>query len=217
MRAGFHEELDALEKEILRMGNMVEEVLGRAVTALAEGDLETAQSVIEGDDRFDDLQIEIEKQCLALIATQQPMAMDLRSLGCALKIVTDLERMADHASDIAKVVVRLDAEPLMKPLVDIPKMADDDRQMLRDCLRAYVDRDVELARSAIRIDDEVDHLYAGIFRELLGIMVENPQKINQGAHLLLVGQYLERVGDHDTNLGEWVIYMVTGERVDMNP
>lgn len=216
MREPFHDELDRLQQEILRMGNIVEEALGEAIKALAEGDVDRAKKVIDGDDRIDDLEVEIENKSLALIALQQPMAGDLRVLGTALKIVTDLERIGDHATDIAKVVVRLDAESLMKPLIDIPRMADNVRRMLRECLSAYVNRDVALARAMIELDDEVDHLYAQIFRELLTFMVEDPKKIKQGAHLLLVAQYLERVGDHATNLGEWVVYMVTGERVDLN-
>lgn len=216
MRDSFHEALERLQQEILRMGNIVEVALGESVKALADGDLERARAIIEGDDRVDLMEIEIEQKSLALIATQQPMAGDLRVLGTALKLVTDLERMGDHATDIAKAVIRLDAEPLMKPLIDIPRMADHVRRMLRECLTAYVNRDPALAREMIRLDDEVDHLYAQVFRELLTFMVEDPRKIRQGAHLLLVAQYLERVGDHATNLGEWVVYMVTGERVDLN-
>lgn len=216
MRDNFHAELDDLQQEILKMGTIVEEALMKAVDALARSDRELARKVIEQDDVVDQLQIDIERRSLALIALQQPIATDLRVLGTALKIVTDLERMADHASDISKVVLRLEGEALMKPLLDIPRMAKVASRMTHDCLKAYVRRDVALAREMMELDDEMDHLYAQIFRELLVLMMEHPKDIQQATHLLMVAQSLERVGDHATNLGEWIVYMVTGERVDLN-
>jgi phosphate transport system protein len=212
----FHDQLDALQQDVLKMGTIVEQALDEAVRALAVGDLEAAQRVIAGDDELDRMEIEIEQTCLTLIALHQPLAGDLRVLGTALKLVTDIERIGDHAVDIAKVVIRLDAEPLIKPLIDIPEMADVVRRMLRECLSAYVRRDPTLAREVMGLDDQVDHLYSKVFRDLLARMIESPDKTRQGAYLLLVAQYLERVGDHATNFGEWIVYMVTGERVDLN-
>lgn len=215
-RERFHTELRGLEREILRMGALVEEQMARAVQSLMDGDLDLAQRVIEDDDRVDALEMDIERSCLTLLALQQPMAGDLRTVSTALKIITDLERMADHASDIAKVTRRLNQEPLIKPLVDIPRMATIAGHMVRSALNAYVARDVDMAFSMIRMDDEVDHLYGEIFRELLDIMRERPETVHQATYLLFVANYLERIADHATNLGEWILYMVTGQRKELN-
>lgn len=215
-RQSFHDEMDALQRDILQMGTYVEEAIFKAVKALAQGDTELGRTVIEEDDRIDQLQLDIEKKCLELLALQQPMASDLRVIGTSLKIITDLERMADHASGIAKTALRLEGQPLIKPLVDIPRMAEIAQRMVREALNAFVDRDVERALAMINLDDEIDHLYSQVFRELLLIMMENPQTINQATSLLFVGSHLERIADHATNLGEWVIYIVTGERKELN-
>lgn len=198
------------------MGTMVEEAVERAVRSLAEQDIALAQSVIDNDDAVDDLELDIEQRCMTLFALQQPMAADLRAIGTALKIITDLERMADHAVDIAKVTRRLEGQPLIKPLIDIPRMAAIGRTMVRDALSAYVNRDVDLAYRMIARDDEVDHLYSQIFRELLTYMLEDPRTTQQATYLIFVAKYLERIADHATNLGEWIIYMVTGERKELN-
>lgn len=215
-RKSFHVALQQLERELLRMGTLVEEAIYKAVNSLKERDVALARGIVEGDDLIDRMQVNIEQNCLQLLALQQPLARDLRAIGTALKITTDLERMADHAVDIAKITVRLEGQPLIKPLVDIPRMAEIARSMLRDSLNAYVNRDTALALEMIERDHEVDHLYNQIFRELLVIMIENPKTITQATHLLFVAQYLERIGDHATNLGEWIIFMVTGERKDLN-
>ncbi len=216
MRNSFHGELEELQAEILRMGGIVEEAIDRAVRSLSNQDVALARQVIDDDDVVDDLEIAIEKRCLNILALQQPVAGDLRVVGTALKIVTDLERMADHASDIAKVTVRLEGQPLIKPLIDIPRMAELAQRMTREALTSYVRRDQELARRMIQLDDSVDHLYGQIFRELLVYMMEDPRTIRQATYLLFVAQYLERIADHATNLGEWVIFMVTGDRVELN-
>jgi phosphate transport system protein len=150
------------------------------------------------------------------MALQQPLASDLRTIGTALKVVTDLERMADHATDIAKVTVRLSGQKLIKELVDIPLMSHRVIAMTKEALEAYVARDVERAKKMIAMDDEIDSMYAALFDELMGIMQARPETVRQATYLLLVAMYLERVGDHATNLGEWTIYMVTGELKDMN-
>lgn len=209
-------ELDDLKTELLRMGTLVEEAIGRAVRSLAERDVELAREVIRGDDEVDELALAIEQRCLTLFALHQPVASDLRAVGTALKIVTDLERMADHAEDIAKVAVRLDGQPLIKPLIDLPRMARLAEEMTRESLTAYVRRDADLAYRMIARDDEVDGLYRQIFNELVEIMARQPQAVDQGIHLLFVSQYLERIADHATNVGEWVIYMVTGRREELN-
>ncbi|POB11103.1 phosphate signaling complex protein PhoU [Sulfobacillus sp. hq2] len=216
IRQSFHQELMQLEQELIRMGALVEDQLRRAVRSLTERNLVLARQVIAEDDRVDAMEMDIERRCLTLLALQQPLASDLRVVSTALKIITDLERMADHASDIAKVTVRLNQEPLIKPLVDIPEMARLASSMVRLALNAYIHRSIEEAMTMIRLDDDVDHLYASVFRELLEIMRMRPDTVAQGTYLLFVANYIERVADHATNLGEWVIYMVTGQRKELN-
>ena len=215
-RHTFHEELEQLQRDLLKMGTLVSAAIENAVASLAKVDVVLARQVIDGDDTVDQMMINIEKRCLELMALQQPLAKDLRTIGTALKIVTDLERMADHAVDIAKVTVRLEGETLIKELIDIPRMAQRVQTMIREALEAYVQRDVEHATRMIHMDDEIDRTYNEVFEELMGIMQAEPSKTKQATYLLLVALYLERVGDHATNLGEWTIYMVTGELKDMN-
>jgi phosphate transport system protein len=215
-RRSFDEQLDTLQHDLLKMGVFVSEAIQKAVQSLAKMDIPLAKTVIVGDDTADQMLIDIETRCLQLMALQQPMASDLRTIGTALKIVTDLERMADHATDIAKVTVRLEGEQLIKELVDIPRMAERVRAMTREALEAYVTRDVARAKAMIALDDEIDRTYKLIFEELMGIMQIRPEDIKQATYLLMVAMYLERVGDHATNLGEWTIYMVTGELRDLN-
>ncbi|MDA8193608.1 MAG: phosphate signaling complex protein PhoU [Thermaerobacter sp.] len=216
MRHYFQTELTALEQELIRMGALVEDQLRRAVRALMEQNAPLARQIIADDDRADRMEMDIERRCLSLLALQQPLAGDLRAVSTALKIITDLERMADHATDIAKITLRLKADPFVKPLVDIPEMARLATSMVRLALNAYVHRNIEEADTMIRLDDDVDHLYAAIFRELLTLMHDRPDTVAQATHLLFVANYIERVADHATNIGEWVIYMVTGERKDLN-
>lgn len=215
-RQSFHEQLKALQRDLLKMGVLVTEQIEKAMQSLAKSDLELARNVIDGDDTVDAMLIDIEKRSLQLMALQQPMASDLRTIGTALKIVTDLERMADHATDIAKITVRLDREPLIKELVLLPRMAERVQVMIHEALEAYVNRDVARARTMTDLDDDVDATYREVFDELLGIMQTHPPSVKQATYLLLVAMYLERIGDHATNLGEWTIYMVTGELKDLN-
>ena len=215
-RQSYKEEVESLRNDLLKMAHLVEKAIIQSVESLANKDIELAKRIIAGDDVIDDMEHDIEKRCLRLLALQQPMASDLRAIGTALKIITDLERIADHASDIAKVTVRLEGQPLIKPLIDIPRMASIAESMIHDVLTAFVDGDAELAEEVSKRDDDVDNLYSQIFRELLLIMMEDPRTITQATYLLFVAQYLERVADHVTNLSEWVIYMVTGERKELN-
>lgn len=216
VRQSFHEQLESLQHDLLKMGVFVSEAIRKAVQSLSKSDIALARAVIEGDDTVDAMMIDIEKRCLQLMALQQPMASDLRTIGTALKIVTDLERMADHATDIAKVTIRLEGQRLIKELIDIPRMAELVQVMTREALEAYVNRDVARATRMIAMDDEIDATYKRIFDELLTIMQTQPENVKQATYLLLCAIYLERVGDHATNLGEWTIYMVTGELKDMN-
>ncbi len=216
-RSTFDGQLELLREDLLKMGALVKDAVRRAVRALKEQNLTVAREIVDGDEVVDALEHEIEQKCLMLLALQQPMAVDLRFIGTALKTVTDLERMADHATDIAKIVLRIGREPLIKPLVDIPRMARIIEEMLDEGLRAFVGRDAEGALEVAKRDDEVDQLYGQVFRELLTYMLEDPRTIRQATHLLFVAQHLERVADHVTNLSEWVVYLVRGERKDLNP
>lgn len=211
-RQSFDQELEALRQDLLKMGNLVNEAIRDAVQSLAKQDTELAKKVIVGDDVIDKMEEDIEDKCMVLIARQQPLAKDLRVIGTGLKITTDLERMGDHAYDIASVTLRLANQPLIKPLMDIPRMAAMSQKMLDQSLEAYFKLDIALAEQVCKADDDVDNLYQQVFRELLVIMMEDPQTINQAAQLIFVARYLERVADHCTNIAEWTIYLVTGQR-----
>lgn len=215
-RKSFQAELEQLQRNILRTGTLVEGQIDGAVRSLAEMDSALARAVIAREDMVDAMELDIERTCLELIALQQPMAIDLRIIGTALKIVTDLERMADHAVDIARVTIRLEGQSLIKPLIDVPRMANIAQGMIRDSLKAYVDRDVELALRMVERDQDIDHLFSAVFRELLVYMVDDA-KIAQATQLLFVVSHLERIADHATNMGEWIVYMVTGERMKLDP
>lgn len=216
-RTNFHQSLSELQADLLKMGTLVEEAIYQAVKSLVRSDVKLAEAIVVQDDKIDDMMLKIEERCLRLIALQQPMAGDLRVIGMAMKIATDLERIADHAVDIAKTTMRLSGETLVKPLIDIPRMADMAKGMLREALTAYVERNVERAEALAAKDDEVDKLYSDIFQEIIGLMGTDRSINRQVTHLLMVARYLERVADHATNIGEWVIYMVAGKREDLNP
>ncbi|OTA40345.1 MAG: phosphate transport system regulatory protein PhoU [Symbiobacterium thermophilum] len=205
-----------LNRQVLRMGQLVSEMVEQAVRSLAQQDTALAQQVIDRDDEVDRMLIAIEKRCLQIMALQQPMARDLRTVGSSLKVVTDLERVADHATDIAEVTLKLAGEPLIKPLIDIPRMAALAQEMLREALEAFVRQDEGAARAMIARDHEMDALYKAVFDELVEMMERDPKVVRQATYLLHVAGWLERIGDHATNLGEWIIYQLTGELNDLN-
>ncbi|MDB5084283.1 MAG: phosphate transport system regulatory protein PhoU [Bacilli bacterium] len=215
-RRNLHAAIEELQQELTKMGQLVEEAIYESVKSLQDMDVKRAEKIINGDDFIDASTLQIEETCLRILALQQPMGVDLREVSTALKIVTDLERIADHGTDIAKITVRLAGETLAKPLIDIPKMAELARQMVRDALTAYVERNVALAQALAAQDDQVDKLFAQIFVEVIDMMGPNRDTNRQLTHLLMVARMLERVADHATNLGESVIYMVTGKREDLN-
>lgn len=198
------------------MGQLVTEAIDNAVLSLARQDSDLARRVIDADDEIDRLLIEIEVLSMQILALQQPMARDLRLIGTGLKIVTDLERMGDHATDIAAVTLALEGQHLVRPLEDIPRMAALAQEMTRRALSAFVSQNEAEARAMIEMDHEVDHLYSAIFSEALEVMQSEPGAVEQATRLLHVAMYLERVGDHATNLGEWTIYMLTGELQELN-
>jgi phosphate transport system protein len=212
-REGLDKSLSDLQQELLRMGSMVEESIHLAVESLAKQDLILAQRIIDGDDLIDQLALKIEEDCIRLIALQQPIARDLRVITTVLKTVTDLERVADHATNIAEITQRIGTEPLIKPLIDIPRMAKMVEAMVQDSLKAFVDRDVELAKNTCLKDDDIDLLYETLLNELSGFIRSggDTHRAEQALSLLFAARYLERVGDHATNIGERVIYLVTGK------
>ena len=215
-RQNYFNALNQLEADILKMGSLVEEQIRDAVDSLANQKLSLAKEVIEKDEKINEYELEIEESILKLIATQQPMASDLRRIAAGFKIIADLERMGDNAVDIAKTIIRIGDEPLIKPLIDIPRMAEITQNMLNQALESYIKGDVTLAESLSPQDDIVDGLHAQIIRELISYMLENPKTIKQATHLMFVSRYLERIADHTTNIGENVIYMITAERRDLN-
>ncbi|MDW7650767.1 MAG: phosphate signaling complex protein PhoU [Bacillota bacterium] len=215
-RSEFQKSLEGLQQDILKMGSLVEENIARSVESLARQDMQLAEKVFLVEKNIDKMELEIEETCLRLIATQQPMAKDLRKIASAFKIITDLERMGDYSVDIAKVTRRIGDDPLIKPLIDLPHMARMVEDMAKNSLDAYVSEDIELAEKVGKADDDVDALHKQIFRELLVLMMENPRTISQATHLLFVSRSLERIADHATNISESVIYLVSGRRVDLN-
>ena len=215
-RTEYMHELQELRGAVVAMSSMVEKAVARSVEALMRQDIAAAEKVIAADREVNRARWSTEADALRIIATQGPMAGDLRNIAAAIHIVTDLERMGDHAAGIARIVVDTASEPLLKPLVDIPRMAEIGRRMLGDAVTAYIDQDAEAARRIAERDDEVDDLYEQIYRELLTYMMADPSTINRATHLLWVSHNLERVADRATNICERVVYAVTGELTEIN-
>ncbi|HWQ29481.1 MAG TPA: phosphate signaling complex protein PhoU [Negativicutes bacterium] len=215
-RSYFEQELQELQVSLLKMSSMVEEILSDSVKALKTQDVELAHKVIESDDEIDEMEFVVEDKCLKLIALQSPLAKDLRVIATALKIITDLERIADYAVDIAKITIKLSQEKYIKELIDIPRMTEIAVNMVKGSIDAYVKLDTEEADNVAKMDDELDGLYKQVFRELLLIMMEDPRTVHQATSFLLISRYLERIGDHVTNICERVIYCVTSEHVNLN-
>jgi phosphate transport system protein len=209
-RSVFHRELERLQDEVLVLGSMVEKAISRSVDALRARDVGLARALEAEDVLINRKRFEIEEAALLQIATQQPMASDLRRLAAMLHIVTDLERMGDYAAGIAHICVEIGDQPHIKPLIDIPRMADKAVSMLRRALDAFVDRDVAAAEAIAAEDDDVDALYQQVYRELLTVMLANPRTIDQATHLLWAAHNLERVADRVQNICERVVFVVTG-------
>src|SRR3990167_4252916 len=206
-------ELAALRDDLVRMAGLAEASIGLAVKALVSRDAEMARQVIASDDAINTLEVEIDERCLRTMARYQPEAKDLRFLAMALKINNDLERMGDQAVNIAERTLELLKEPLLKPLIDIPRMAELAQRMVKDSLDAFVQQDVARAREVCRQDDQVDRLDDQIFRELLTYMMQDPRAITRAVNLILVSRHLERVADHATNIAEDVIYLAEGKTI----
>jgi phosphate transport system protein len=215
-RMEYDHQLSELKHEIIRMGALVEDTLAGAMQALVSRDLEKAQRIIDGDDEIDDLMAAIEEKCIMLIATQQPLASDLRVIFAAIKMSTDLERIADYGVGVAKTAIRLKDEDYIKPLIDLPRMTDIACEMLEMSVRAYANSNAELAIETAKRDNDIDALFKQVYRELLTYVMESPRHINQMMSFVLIARYMERVGDHITNICEWIVFNLTGKKMDLD-
>ena len=212
----FDRHLADIQEEMLVMAGMVETAIKCSLEALKGRDVELARQVIADDVKINQKRYDAEERCLELIATQQPLASDLRTIVAVLHMIVDLERMGDHAEGIAKIAVILGDEPPLKPYVDLPRMADIASEMLRESLEAFKHRDAEQARAIIDRDDEVDALYDQVYRELLTDMIGDPRTIERATYLIWVAHNLERIADRVTNICERVVFLVTGKIEELN-
>ena len=213
----YDQQINLLTRKIIEMGGLVEQQVAGAIDALVKRDVELAGQVIERDDQVDRLEEEIDQHAIRLLATRQPMAVDLRLIAMAMKISNDLERIGDYATNMARRAERLAKVPPIKPLHTIPRMAELTQAMVKDILDSYVERDADKARAVWNRDDEVDEMYNSLFRELLTYMMEDPRNISACIDLIFVAKNLERIGDHSTNIGEKIHYMIHGERINRMP
>ncbi|HWT77767.1 MAG TPA: phosphate signaling complex protein PhoU [Candidatus Acidoferrum sp.] len=209
----FHEELEQVKEKTLKLGSLVETMVENAVSSLVDRDSRLADQTIESDRIVDSLEVEINEDCIRLLALQQPAAKDLRFITTAMKITTDLERTADQAVNICERAIELNEGPQLKPYIDIPIMSQLAQKMMREALDAFVQRDPELARRVIPEDNKVDALKDQIFRELLTFMMEDPRTIPRAICLILVSRHLERIADHATNVAEMVVFLVEGKNI----
>lgn len=215
-RTGFTKELQELEDDVLLMGSMVDKAIERATESMESRDIELANRVVKEDMSINRKRYSIEEHCLNLIARQQPMAKDLRVISSVMHIIVELERIGDYAEGIAKITVMMADEPPLKPLIDIPRMAEKARSMLGRSLDAFIAADVEAATSIAEEDDQVDALYDQVYRELLTFMIEDPRTISRATYLLWAAHNLERIADRVTNICERTVYMATGHIEEMN-
>ncbi len=209
-RESYYQHLQELQDQLLVLGSMVEKTIARSINALKDRDLELAEQIVEDDNKTDDKCLEIEERCVQLIVTQQPVAGDLRLIISIIHIVDELERIGDHAEGIAKIAIMIGDEPPLKPLIDVPRMAEKSRDMLRRSLDAFVNRDADAAIKISDEDDVVDDLYDQVYRELLTFMLQDPRTITRATRLLWVAHNLERCADRVTNICERTVYTVTG-------
>jgi len=214
-RETFERDLQELEDELLTLGSMVEQAITDSVALLKERDREGSERLIARDRELNERRYELEAKALTLIATQQPMAGDLRTIAAILSLASELERIGDYAKGIGKINLMMGDEPLLKPLIDVPRMADKTRDMLAQALQAFANRDVELARAIPQQDDEVDGLYNQVYRELLTYIISDPRTIDQATSLLWVAHNLERAADRVINICERVIFTVSGKLVEI--
>lgn len=216
MRAPLDNELRAIHVDIIKMGTLLEKTIDETIEALVNQNVALAQTIVEGDDRFDHMELDIESKCIHLIARQQPVASDLRKIFSIVKIVTDLERIADHCQDISKLTLDLAGKKYVKPLIDIPNMAKQVKEMVKMTIDCYIDQDVDKSKIVCANDDIVDRYFAMIVSDLEVIMKQNPDEIKQCMDFMMIAKYLERMADHATNVAEWVIFSVDGTHYEGN-
>jgi len=215
-RSTLERDLREVQDDLLRMGSLLDNAIALALQALSERNRPLARQIVQGDALINALRFKVEEACVVLIATQQPAARDLRAAIATMIIAGELERIADYAAGVAKTVLRMDDEPLLKPLVDLPRMADKCRTMVRLALDAYVNRDDALARRVAAQDDDLDALYNQIFRELLSFIIEDPRTTSRALYLLFSAHNMERIGDRAVNVAERVIFLTSGEMKELN-
>ncbi len=216
-RAEYAHEMRELQDDVLRLGSMVDRQITRAIDALRKQDVKGAQQVIDIDQKVNDARWKIEDDTMRLIARQGPMAGDLRRILASVHIATNLERMGDHADGISRLTLRTADQPHLRELDDIPKMAETASSMLNDALQAYVENDPQRAREIAARDNEVDRLYESVYRDLITVMIADPDSVSQATHLLWVGHNLERIADRVTNICERIIFAATGDFEEVNP
>ncbi|MBI5562805.1 MAG: phosphate signaling complex protein PhoU [Deltaproteobacteria bacterium] len=215
-REAYHKSLREAQDELMRLSEMAGAALKASMEALRKRDVEASRRIVRNDALVNKKRFEIEERCIYLIATQQPMAVDLRTLAAIINIVTDLERIGDHAEGIARISISIGDGPLVKPLVDMPVMADKALSMLQRCMKAFMERDAGTARRICDEDDAVDALYDAIYDELIHLMIEDPRIIKDATYLIWAAHNIERIADRATNIAERVVYMVTGKMEEMN-
>lgn len=211
MRKSFDRQLNELNDEMMKMGSLIENAIQLAISALVSNDIEKANRAIKFDDQIDEQERNIEKHCLKLLLQQQPVASDLRVISSALKMVTDMERIGDHASDISEITIMLSQEKDLKLLSQIKEMAKETTYMVIKSVEAFVQRNIALAQMVIKKDDRVDQLFSELKSEIIKMINSNEEDGEQATDLLMIGKYFERIGDHATNIAEWVIFSITGE------
>lgn len=207
----FDQEFNKISADVVNMGSLVEQAIDHAMLALVEQKGKLAESVISSDREINGLRFTIEEACVELLATQQPAAGDLRAVIASMHIAVELERMGDHAAGIAKTVILMKEEPLLKTLKKIPRMGELSRSMLADCLQAYTDRDAEKARQVVILDSEMDQLYHSVFERLVELMAEKPDIVFRATYLMWCAHNLERIADRVINIAERIVFMVTGD------
>jgi phosphate transport system protein len=215
MRSKFDEQLTLLNDSLIEMGVIVERAIGQTIKALIEQDVELAQKIIDSDDEVDNKEKEIESLCLKIILQQQPVASDLRLITSALKIITDLERIGDHAEDISELTKLLAGRQYVKKLEHIPKMAEATMKMVTDSIEAFVKKDLELAKSVIAYDDKIDTLFGMVKNDLIELIKNGTANSDQAIDLIMIAKYFERIGDHAENVAEWIVFSLTGTLKDI--
>lgn len=216
LRMTFDKGLEEIQSDLLKISELVDHAISRSLQALAEGDIRLARQIVEDDEKINQLRFQIEEAALALIATQQPTATDLREVIALMNVVVEIERMGDYATGVATTVITIGDEPLLKPLIDLPKMVEIARSMLKDSVDALITRDEDRAKEIATRDDEIDVLYRAILDELVEIMVKRPDSVQRANMLLWCAHNIERIGDRATNIAERVVFVSTGVMEELN-